>query len=109
MEVIDEMAYRFDGECLKFSEEMRKKADDDPLLTITTVPNTFIFSVETTGALTPTEVVKSAFQKLSEKINTINYELGGDGQKSDETIQIRRDRTIIQSRMWCITFQNSFF
>ena len=76
VEVIDEMAYRFDGECLKFSEEMRKKADDDPLLTITTVPNTFIFSVETTGALTPTEVVKSAFQKLSEKINTINYELG---------------------------------
>jgi DNA-directed RNA polymerase II subunit RPB3 len=76
VEVIDEMAYRFDGECLKYSDAMRKKADDDPLLTIKTVPNTFIFNVETTGALTPSEVVESAFQKLSDKIDKINYELG---------------------------------
>jgi len=89
VEVIDEMAYRFDGECLKYSEAMRKKADDDPLVTIKTVPDTFIFSVETTGALTPSEVVKSAFEKLSEKINKINYELGiMDKQHSQKSGQM---------------------
>ena len=68
---------------------MRKKADDDPLVTIKTVPDTFIFSVETTGALTPSEVVKSAFEKLSEKINKINYELGiMDKQHSQKSGQM---------------------
>jgi DNA-directed RNA polymerase II subunit RPB3 len=85
VELIDEMAYRFDGESEAYSEKMKKSPEDDPLLTITTEPNAFIFNVETTGALLPEEIVKSGLAVLGDKLRDLTYQLGMLQQASAES------------------------
>lgn len=76
VDLVDAMKYRFDGECEKYSELMKKNVEDDPLLTITTVPNAFIFTVESSGAMKPEEIVKSGLHVLKEKLKNITWAVG---------------------------------
>ena len=62
--------------CGKMSELMKKNVEDDPLLTITTVPNAFIFTVESSGAMKPEEIVKSGLHVLKDKLKNITWAVG---------------------------------
>lgn len=62
-------------ECVKLAEQWRGGRENDPLVTISTVPNRFIFKVETTGSLKPEEVVFNALSELSNKLQLLNRKI----------------------------------
>ena len=67
--VINKMeACMFCNECIKVGRSFREKADDDNVVSVETVPNRFVFVVETTGSLSPSEVVASAIEILRKTI-----------------------------------------
>ncbi len=45
--------------------------DSEQLINISSKPDRFIFSVETTGSLKPEEIVKFSFKILTEKLKDI--------------------------------------
>ncbi|KAJ5069917.1 DNA-directed RNA polymerase ii subunit rpb3 [Anaeramoeba ignava] len=64
-----------------FCEECTKKANELDAginIAIESEPNTFVFSVESTGALKPTEIVLSALRILKEKLRAIHGRLPED-------------------------------
>ena len=66
-----ELEYAFDGECVIMAETLKRDPEDDPIVSITEVPDTFLFTVETTGSLSPAEVVERGIEVLREKLNNI--------------------------------------
>jgi len=62
----------FCKECIYLLEEHRIQSNDKLAVEITHSTNKFIFTVETTGALTAKEVVKESFRVLSEKISRLH-------------------------------------
>eukprot|EP00514_Thraustochytrium_sp_LLF1b_P009991 CAMPEP_0184550462 /NCGR_PEP_ID=MMETSP0199_2-20130426/20202_1 /TAXON_ID=1112570 /ORGANISM="Thraustochytrium sp., Strain LLF1b" /LENGTH=341 /DNA_ID=CAMNT_0026945339 /DNA_START=224 /DNA_END=1245 /DNA_ORIENTATION=+ len=71
---VDEQKRRkcmFCDECVKLSDGWRTSVEDDPFVTVSTEPNKYIFSVETTGALKPEEVVFSALKVLQNKLQLL--------------------------------------
>jgi DNA-directed RNA polymerase II subunit RPB3 len=83
--------YRFDEDAKRveiedairctFCNECKKKAEDfgkPDLVSIGTKPERFIFTVETTGALRPEEVVLSALNVLKLKLATLQFSLPRD-------------------------------
>jgi len=67
VEIEDAMKCTFCNECKKKADEFGKP----DLVTISTKPDRFIFTVETTGALRPEEVVLSALSVLKLKLGTL--------------------------------------
>jgi len=57
--------------CVRTGRAFREKADDDNVVSVEPVPGRFLFSVETTGALRPEEVVLSALRRLQEMVKTL--------------------------------------
>ena len=66
-----ELEYAFDGECVIMAETLKRDPEDDPIVSITEVPDTFLFTVETTGSLSPAEVVERGIEVLRNKLNGI--------------------------------------
>lgn len=64
-------SYTYDGECLKKAEEMGKPG----LVDIRAKQDTFLFTVESTGALKPEEIVINALGVLKRKLDVTNGEL----------------------------------
>ena len=64
-------SYTYDGECLKKAEEMGKPG----LVDIRAKQDTFLFTVESTGALKPEEIVINALGVLKRKFDVTNGEL----------------------------------
>ncbi len=61
----------FCKECLFTSEEFKKFPEDRLAIDVKHSPDTFYFTVETNGALTPVEVIKDSFRILHDKLKTI--------------------------------------
>ena len=69
-----EMEYAFDGECVTFAENLKRDPEDDPVVSITEVKDTFLFTVESTGALKPQEIVQRGIEVLGGKLKVISTE-----------------------------------
>lgn len=70
----------FCKECLYLTEDFRKLPEDALAVDVKHNPEKFHFTVETTGALKPKEVVRDAFKQLAEKIQRLKVktmQLGG--------------------------------
>lgn len=61
----------FCKECLFTMEDWRSSPEDKLAVEIEHSPDKFLFTVETTGALTAKEVVKDALNILTEKITRL--------------------------------------
>jgi DNA-directed RNA polymerase II subunit RPB3 len=64
-------SYAYDGECLKKAEEMGKPG----LVDIRAKEDTFLFTVESTGALPPETIVLNALKVLDAKLEMTKSEL----------------------------------
>lgn len=62
------------GECEKSCEEITKRVDHD-LLSISRNDSKFIFTVETTGALPPEDVVEQALHVIEKKMQALHSEI----------------------------------
>ena len=71
-----------------FAETLKRDPEDDPVVSITEVKDTFLFTVETSGALKPHEIVERGIEVLSEKLMGI-YEVARtiDSKKNTEEIK----------------------
>lgn len=61
-------------ECIKTADkvaQMLPMTDTEPIITITDQPNTFIFTIESTGSLLPIAIVKAAIDILTEKFKVL--------------------------------------
>ena len=66
-------------EDLDFAQKsLKKRKEDDDFITITPSTDTFIFTVESTGAMDAYEIVKSALKVLKRKLNDLARELEAD-------------------------------
>ena len=66
-------------EDLDFAQKsLKKRPEDDDFITITPSTDRFIFTVESTGAMDPYEIVKSALHVLKRKLNDLARELEAD-------------------------------
>jgi DNA-directed RNA polymerase alpha subunit len=83
-----DLEYAFDDECVMFAETLKRDPEDDPVVSITEVKDTFLFTVETSGALKPHEIVERGIEVLSEKLMGI-YEVARtiDSKKNTEEIK----------------------
>ena len=61
----------FCKECEYLAEDYRKVPEDPLAVEVKHSPNKFYFTVETTGALTPKEVLRESFRQLAEKIKRL--------------------------------------
>jgi len=61
----------FCKECLFTTEDFRNKPEDKLAVAVKHSKDKFIFTVETTGALTAREVVKDALTQLGNKLNRL--------------------------------------
>ena len=61
----------FCRECIYTLEEFRRRPEDPLGVTIKHSADKFSFTVESTGALPAKDIVRSAFQELSHKINRL--------------------------------------
>ncbi|GBG31293.1 DNA-directed RNA polymerase II subunit rpb3 [Hondaea fermentalgiana] len=68
-------ACMFCDECVKLGETWKRSHEEDNVVSVSQVPNRFIFSVETTGALKPDEAVFSALKVLQDKLTLIGRHL----------------------------------
>ncbi|KAL6771735.1 RPB3 [Auxenochlorella protothecoides x Auxenochlorella symbiontica] len=75
VEIVDPELYMYDGEVLAKAAEMGKPG----LIDICQRQDTFIFRVEGTGALTPDDMVLTALDVLSGKLQTFGAELDREG------------------------------
>jgi len=69
-----------------YCDECKKKADalgKPDLVTINTINDRFIFTVETTGSLRPEEVVLSALSVLKEKLINLNTHLHNEQELTE--------------------------
>jgi DNA-directed RNA polymerase II subunit RPB3 len=64
-------SYAYDGECLKKAEDMGVPG----LVTITAKQDAFIFTVESTGAIPPEDIVSRALEVLMRKLDITKGEL----------------------------------
>mmetsp|Transcript_32269 Transcript_32269/g.51680 ORF Transcript_32269/g.51680 Transcript_32269/m.51680 type:complete len:319 (-) Transcript_32269:138-1094(-) len=71
VEIDQPESYTYDGECLKKAEEMGKPG----LVEIRAKLDTFLFTVESTGALKPEEIVINALRVLERKLDITKGEL----------------------------------
>ncbi len=62
----------FCDECVKYSGTLKTRTDNEEAVMVGTKPNRFVFTVEVTGALSPSEVVLSALQVLQQKLLDFN-------------------------------------
>lgn len=62
-------------ECVKLGETWKQSVQDDNVVSVGTEPNRFIFSVETTGALKPEDVVFDALNVLDTKLQHLRTAL----------------------------------
>lgn len=83
----------FCDECVTLSETWKVKKDDDPLVVIRAIENRYLFTVETTGALEPDEVVFSALKLMKEKLEYVTREIDKSDTLDEE--QIRRAGTYV--------------
>mmetsp|Transcript_19266 Transcript_19266/g.32168 ORF Transcript_19266/g.32168 Transcript_19266/m.32168 type:complete len:343 (+) Transcript_19266:80-1108(+) len=81
-------ACMFCDECSKLGDLWKKNSQDDNVVSISTEPNRFIFSVETTGALKPDEVVFSSLRVLQGKLQLLHRKID-EIQASGEEVQLR--------------------
>jgi DNA-directed RNA polymerase alpha subunit len=83
-----ELEYAFDDECVMFAETLKKDPEDDPVVSITEVKDTFLFTVETSGALNPQEVVERGLEVLTEDLLAI-FEVARniDSKKNTEELK----------------------
>jgi DNA-directed RNA polymerase II subunit RPB3 len=66
-------------EDLDFAQKsLKKRKEDDDFITVTPSTDTFIFTVESTGAMDSYEIVKSALKVLKRKLNDLARELESD-------------------------------
>jgi DNA-directed RNA polymerase II subunit RPB3 len=66
-------------EDLDFAQKsLKKRKEDDDFITITPSTDTFIFNIESTGAMDAYEIVKSALKVLKRKLNDLARELESD-------------------------------
>ena len=66
-------------EDLDFAQKsLKKRKEDDDFITVTPSTDTFIFTVESTGAMDAYEIVKSALKVLKRKLNDLARELESD-------------------------------
>jgi DNA-directed RNA polymerase II subunit RPB3 len=66
--VVNPSACIFCKECLFTTEDFRKKPEDKLAVQVKHSKEKFVFTVETTGALTAKEVVRDALAQLSRKL-----------------------------------------
>ena len=66
-----EMEYAFDAECITFAEKLKLDPEDDPVVSITEVKDTFLFTVESSGSLKPQEIMNRAIEVLIQKLSAI--------------------------------------
>lgn len=78
----------FCDECVKLGDTWKKNYEEDNVVSISTEPNRFIFSVETTGALKPEEVVFSALQVLTEKLQKLESNFNEIVSKGLESVEL---------------------
>lgn len=71
VQVRDAAACIFCKECVYLAEEYRKIPEDPLAVDVQHSKDKFYFTVETTGALKPTEVVRDALRQLAEKIKRL--------------------------------------
>jgi Fe-S-cluster-containing dehydrogenase component len=69
--VKDEAACIFCKECIFTLEEFRKQPEDELAVSVQHSSSRFFFTVETTGALSPRDVVKDALAQLAEKLQRL--------------------------------------
>lgn len=69
--VVNPSACIFCKECLYTTEDFRKKPEDKLAVAVKHSKDKFIFTVETTGALTAKEVVKDALAQLNHKLTRL--------------------------------------
>lgn len=67
IEVADAEAYAYDGECLEKAAELGRPG----LVEVTERPDRFLFTVESTGALSPERVLRDALGVLRAKLDAI--------------------------------------
>jgi DNA-directed RNA polymerase alpha subunit len=70
-----ELEYAFDEECILYAETLKATPEDESVVSITELPHTYLFTVESSGALPPEEIVARAFTKFGEKLDAINSDL----------------------------------
>ncbi len=61
----------FCRECLNTLEEFRRLPEDELAVSVQHSSDKFTFTVESTGALKASDIVRSAFQELSAKLNRL--------------------------------------
>ena len=75
-------AYAYDGECLRKAEEMGVPG----LVTIRAKQDAFLFTVESTGAIAPEEIVTRALEVLAKKLDVTKGELDICAAEQRETV-----------------------
>lgn len=70
--VKDNLACVMCNECLKFSDALKNDRAEEDVLTLGIVPQKFIFTVESTGALPPEDIVVCAIRILEQKLMEIS-------------------------------------
>jgi DNA-directed RNA polymerase II subunit RPB3 len=68
VEIVDAAACIFCKECIYYAEEARKDPNDPLVVEVKHSQDRFVFTIETTGALSPSEVVHDAFAVLQAKL-----------------------------------------
>jgi DNA-directed RNA polymerase alpha subunit len=72
LEVVDAQSCNFCGEC----KDLEKKLGLEPLITIE--DGDFLFEIETTGSLSPDEILASALQQMDELLSGFLQQLGSN-------------------------------
>ena len=72
LEVTDSQNCNFCGEC----KELEKKLNIEDLVSIE--DGDFVFEIETTGSLSPDEIVASGFQQMDELLSGFLQQLGSN-------------------------------
>jgi len=75
VEITDHWRCQFSGEIEKASMDLKEKDDDPDVCTVGRIPGRFKFTVETTGALRPQDVVINAIDILQKKVELLKSEM----------------------------------
>jgi DNA-directed RNA polymerase II subunit RPB3 len=96
VQVRDRLAVTHCNDLKQFHDKLKTLAGDpdlDDCVEIGLEPERFLFTVETTGALRPEELVLHALQQLSEKIGFLETELAAEvsAEAADAAMQIAKE------------------
>ena len=58
-----------------FAETLKSSPEDESIVAISELPNTYLVTVESSGALPPEEIVERAFTRFMEKLDAIQSDL----------------------------------